>query len=202
MNFRLSRFQIKPLLLNIILILMMSSCQPLLLTYYGIKKPKPLTDREIINYCNKKDINAGNILRPVDSVAFRKAFSANTSIPEIRIFQPDGYQLTYRKAEECNAKAFDITEVLCDTAHTLVQNNDSKLSDHLNYLRKAGSDQIIKTDSSDYVVFIYWARFTGRLNKDHVKVWEENLKKNSCNLKVYKVCMDPAPGSGIVFKTN
>ncbi len=45
--------------------------------------------------------------------------------------------------------------------------------------------------NEDFHVFIYWAKFTGKLNDDHVKVWgKQALENKKSNIKVYKVNMD------------
>ena len=50
---------------------------------------------------------------------------------------------------------------------------------------------IEKAKETDFYLFIFWTRYSGRLNKDHVKIWEEqaNNNKNS-KIKVIKVSFD------------
>jgi len=46
-------------------------------------------------------------------------------------------------------------------------------------------------DKADFYVLIYWTTWTGRLNKDHVKIWEDSAyAKKQANIKVIKVNMD------------
>jgi hypothetical protein len=38
---------------------------------------------------------------------------------------------------------------------------------------------------------IYWTVWAGKLNKDHVKIWEDQARNNkNCKVKVIKVNMD------------
>ena len=46
-------------------------------------------------------------------------------------------------------------------------------------------------ETADFYVLIYWAVWTGKLNKDHVKIWEDAAKNNkNAKVKVIKVNMD------------
>jgi hypothetical protein len=54
-----------------------------------------------------------------------------------------------------------------------------------------GKNVEIDLSDANYHVFIYWAKFAGKLNKDHVKVWENQALENTkTKIKVYKVNMD------------
>ena len=72
--------------------------------------------------------------------------------------------------------------------------NTSKnlISESEGLLMLNGTPFILKEKSEyDYYVFIYTARFLGRLNKDHVKVWERNLKNaTGCKVKYYLIDLD------------
>ena len=46
-------------------------------------------------------------------------------------------------------------------------------------------------EDADFVVLIYWARWIGKLNKEHVAEWEAQAKANvHANVQVVKVNLD------------
>jgi hypothetical protein len=48
-----------------------------------------------------------------------------------------------------------------------------------------------RLESADFYVLIYWSVWTGKLNKVHVKVWEDAARNNQkSNIKVLKVNLD------------
>ncbi|MNV19167.1 hypothetical protein D3C71_1100200 [compost metagenome] len=48
-----------------------------------------------------------------------------------------------------------------------------------------------EVEKADFYILIYWAVWTGKLNKDHVKIWEDLAKNNkNCKVKVIKVNLD------------
>lgn len=47
------------------------------------------------------------------------------------------------------------------------------------------------SEEADLYVFIYWTRWIGKLNKDHVKIWEQQALNNSkTNIQVFKINMN------------
>jgi hypothetical protein len=46
-------------------------------------------------------------------------------------------------------------------------------------------------NNADFYLLIYWNVWTGKLNKDHVKIWEDLARENkNCKIKVIKVNLD------------
>jgi hypothetical protein len=46
-------------------------------------------------------------------------------------------------------------------------------------------------DSADFYLLIYYTSWSGRLNKDHVKIWEDQARNNTnAKIRVYKVNLD------------
>jgi hypothetical protein len=48
-------------------------------------------------------------------------------------------------------------------------------------------------NDSAFTVLIYWGKWSGRLNKDHVRVWERELQSAKCSVQVYKISTDLVP---------
>lgn len=62
----------KKLLLVIILSIYVISCKMLVGKYYGLEKPKPRSDKEIIEYLNRNKVGYDYLFRPRDVNNFRK----------------------------------------------------------------------------------------------------------------------------------
>ena len=178
-----------------ILLVFLPSCKTFILkSLYGIKKPKVESERSILKYAFKKGLLQDNIFTlsqddwtwAVQNISFAK------SIPDIMVFDKNGNLLKYREESQCNAKAFSFLSSLTKESKfeydSLLTMKDltTKLKD-----LKGNNTSFTINDSTDYYVFIFWAVWIGRLNKDHVKEWETDaLNNKNCSIKVIKVNMD------------
>jgi len=178
-----------------ILLAFLPSCKTFILkSLYGIKKPKVESERSILKYASKKGLLQDNIFTltqddwtwAVQNISFAK------SIPDIMVFDKNGNLLKYREESQCNAKAFSFLSSLTkenkfeyDSLLTM-KDLTTKLKD-----LKGNNTSFTINDSTDYYVFIFWAVWIGRLNKDNVKEWETDaLNNKNCSIKVIKVNMD------------
>lgn len=182
-------------IVSLILLAFLPSCKTFILkSLYGIKKPKVESERSILKYASKKGLLQDNIFTltqddwtwAVQNISFAK------SIPDIMVFDKNGNLLKYREESQCNAKAFSFLSSLTKESKfeydSLVTMKDLtiKLKD-----LKGNNTSFTINDSTDYYVFIFWAVWIGRLNKDHVKEWETDAhNNNNCSIKVVKVNMD------------
>jgi hypothetical protein len=114
------------------------------------------------------------------------------SIPEIMVFDRNGNLLKYREESQCNARAFSFISSL--TKESIMEHDSLLLmKDILSKLKdlNGNSASITAKETTDFYVFIFWAVWIGRLNKDHVRVWENDAKNNTnCNIEIIKVNMD------------
>ncbi len=169
-----------------------SSCTPVLKLYYGCHEPKAEDSISLTKYYNKKGIDIHNMLVLSDSVKYYERIKEVTGFPEIRVFNKEGHLIYYKDtAKACSAPAYDFTKTIC-SASGLKSNVSKNLKSETNGLLELNNSPLNLTDTLyDYYVFIYSARFAGRLNKDHVKVWQHNLENaKGCKVKYYLVDMD------------
>ncbi len=177
---------------NFTALFILSSCNSALKTYYGFHDPCVENSETIQKYVFQKKINADNIAVTASEIKFRQVFKKNSKIPEIRVFGKDGNGFHYKDEHLCNAQAFDFTKRIC-SANELERDTSVNLASEINGLVDLNGRPLTINDFKgyDFIVFIYWAKFIGRLNKDHVKVWEDNLNaQNGCGIKVIKVNLD------------
>lgn len=171
--------------------MLLLSCSPIVRFMYGIKKPKIENEKSISNYAMKIDMSKGNIYS-LSFEDYKKTLDLiNKKVPEVWIFNKEGNFVPYGEAWACNASAFDFIQNLSDSVHYHSQNNPSFNSLPFRLKDLKGNNVEIDLSDANYHVFIFWAKFAGKLNKDHVKVWENQaLENRKTKIKVYKVNMD------------
>lgn len=169
------------------------SCTAVLKTAYGITNPK-LENKETLNkYIASIDLKKENSLVVNDKKNYKEVMADfQRSVPEAILFDREGNQLTYKeKNESCNAGLFATIPQLTANS-TLEKTNGKNLKEFSSQLIDLNTKEAISNfPKADYYLFLNWAKFMGKLNKDHVKVWED-LAANNTNVKiaVYKVNMD------------
>lgn len=172
-------------------ILSLSSCKFVIKTFYGIKKPKIETEKSLKKYLKRKGINSNNIYA-VSQNDFMQITKQIGGIPEILIFDKNGNNIMYKEEGQCNANAFDFIDNISKDMK-FKYNNSLKLDNYISKLKYFNGKPatIDKSKDIDFYLFIFWARYTGRLNKNHVKIWEKLANNNTkCNIKVIKVNLD------------
>ncbi len=177
----------------LILSVLFSSCTPIIKLYYGYHEPKAEDSKSLTKYYKKKGIATSNMMILSDSVKYYERFKEVQGFPEIRVFNKEGYLIYYKDTSKaCNAPAYEYTEFICTTSGLKMNAAKNLTTETKGLLTLNNTPLNITTDGGyDYYVFIYCARFLGRLNKDHVKVWQHNLENaKGCKVKYYLVDMD------------
>jgi hypothetical protein len=175
-----------------VLLIFVSGCTPILKLFYGLRESKAEDSTSITSYYNRKGIDTDNILVFSDSVKYYERFNEVKDIPQIRVFNKEGYLIYYKDtAKACSAPAYKFTESICSESG-LTFNVSKDLKSETNGLLELNSSPFHPTDMVyDYYVFIYSARFVGHLNKNPLKIWEHSLKNaKGCKVKYYLVDMD------------
>ena len=167
----------------------LTSCMPLLKMYYGLKNPEIENKESILKYCKKKGMNMTNLA----TINIDDYVSKLNGVPDADIFNKRGEYIEYRQTDSsCNAGLFTfIPELHRDSVYQLT--GKTNLNDEIKKMRTLTGEQYVLIDTSDYdfYVIMYWARFTGRLNKDHINIWEQEANKNkNAKIKVIKVNVD------------
>ncbi len=170
-------------------IIFLNSCRPVLMKYYGIKKPKIENEKSLIRKANKFGLDTTNILS-VNSGDFLSVINGQ-GIPDAKIYDKHGNYIEYKENDSsCNAGLFEfIPELNLNTEYTIKDTPNFHI-EYAKYRDLKGND-IDKPNSADFYIVIYWTTWTGRLNKNHVKIWEELAKENTnCKLEVIKINLD------------
>lgn len=172
-----------------LLYMSLASCNPIMMKLYGIKDPELENEKSIRKSALKYDLDTTAILT-VTSTEFLDKIS-KTGIPDVAIYDRNGKYIEYRQTDtSCNAGLFQFIPDL-KTGANYHQPDSASLEKEWAKFRDLKGNRVAKPEEADFYVLIYWAVFAGKLNKDHVKVWEDLAKNNkNAHIKVIKVNMD------------
>lgn len=167
----------------------LTSCQTILKTIYGIKDPEIENQKSIVKKAIQFNFDTTNILT-VNGSDFLEVFKGK-SIPDGAVYDRNGKYIEYKSTDSsCNAGLFQFIPSL-NPSKKYNQPDSSNLESLFLKLRDLYGNQVKAPDSADYYLIIYWTVWTGKLNKDHVKIWEDLAIKNSnSKIRVYKVNLD------------
>jgi hypothetical protein len=175
-----------------ILFTISQSCQTIGKKLYGIKNPKVETVESVEKYLSSIDLPSDNNLFCKDIVSYKTVMEIfGKSLPEAILFNSEGKMLTYKQNnQDCNAGLFETIPKLTKNS-TLQTIGNTEINTFITHLVDRNGSKIQGLPKADYILFINWAKYIGKLNKDHVKVWEELANKNqNAKIIVYKINMD------------
>lgn len=116
----------------------------------------------------------------------------NKSMPDVLIFDKSGAYIPYGEEWACNAGAFNfIEELRADSSYA--SREGKRIDAAMEGLCDLKGNPIMLPSGGqdDFTIFIYWTAYSGKLNKDHVLVWEQQAKNNKqAKIKIVKVNMD------------
>lgn len=179
----------KLILLGFSISLLFTGCKPIMYTIYGIKKPAVESEKSIKDKAIKFSLDTSNIVT-VSPDEFLYVIQGQ-GIPDGEIFDSNGHFINYRQTNtECNAGLFDfIPNLKTDT--TYITNDSILLVEKIKKFRDFNGNMLEQIESADFYLLIYWTVWTGKLNKDHVKIWEDLANNNqNCDIRIIKVNLD------------
>jgi hypothetical protein len=158
------------------------------LALHGAHLPRQERKLDLLNYLDSKNMNVDNVLFVKTEKDWLKVAKYGV---EIICFDKNHNFYWYKDTSQCNAPAFMYCENICRTEIPLNRVDQNFKLDSLYSMIEDFLGDTPNMSNADYTVFIGWAKWNGRLNGDHIKVWEESLMKSGCNVKIYKLCLDP-----------
>lgn len=171
-------------------VLLFTSCKPLMLKMYRIKDPGVENKASILKTAMRYGIDTSGIftLRPED---FLVTLSAQP-MPDIAVFDSAGAYIEYRNTNtSCNSGLFDFIPALHPEG-SYRKTGKTSLQEELKKLRDINGNALsLPPEKADYYLLFYWSVWLGKLNKDHVQVWEKLAQQNkNCTIKVLKINLD------------
>lgn len=194
---------------------------------YGIRNPKEISEKKIINYSKRLDIPGDDVyeldtsyflfLSSLRSRATDSFMTDSLERAELKNQVKNHYQplqaLYFNHSGKlesfqinCYAGGFpnlnwDRDSILTTFPPKLQAPPDSILSDSMliSFLKPLSHSREIKPGVNDYVIYVFWSKFMGRQNKRFIHFIQENYKLSSeKNVRVIYINTDNAfAGSGI-----
>lgn len=187
-----------PIMKKIIFLLFLSvcvfspSCSPIIKLVYGIHQPRVLNKEKIDHFLVKNNLDTTNNVAIKDKDFLYIINKIKMTFPEIMVFDKEGKFIMYKEDKTCNASAFKFIDSL-NNSKNYPRVDSIELSFFENkFVDLYGKGDVKIMDSnSDYFLLIFWTEWTGKLNKDHTYIWEQNAKKNkNASIKTVKVNCD------------
>ena len=183
---------LKWIAITLSMLFVFQSCSRIIMGIYGIKNPDIEDSVSLVKYCEKKGINTNNLytLSAEDHLKIYNLIGGG--IPEIMIFNSHGQLIPYADKNFCNAAAFSFIDSL-NSKKDFREDTSISYSDLADKLRNLNGhlNAPQKNQETNYYIFIFWTKWTGRLNKTHVIPWENQALSNpNAKVEVYKVNMD------------
>ncbi len=177
----------KTILISIVVFI--TACQPILMKIYGIKQPKVENQASIQKQALKYGLDNANIVTVAAKDFLHEFWGKN--IPDCAVYDKDQRYIEYRQTDtSCNAGLFAFIPALNATT-TYHQPPAPSLKEELKKFRDMQGKELGELKKADFYLLIYFTVWTGKLNKDHVKAWEDLAKANkNANIHIIKVNLD------------
>lgn len=173
----------------LVTIISLSSCNYVVKKAYGIKKPRIESEASMKKAAMKFGMDTTNIWTNASGDFFKNL--NGKGLPDIDVFDANGNYIEYRDTDtSCNAGLFGFIPDL-DPTKTYRKTGLKKLNEETEKYRDVKGNKVKVKDGADFYLLVYWASWTGKLNKDHVAEWEALAKANkSSKIEFIKVNMD------------
>lgn len=182
----------KKIILLVLISGTLSSCQFLITTLYGVKKPRYEKEEAI----RKRQLQLfGDTLTGLVIKAASYEKLNGGGLPEVYIFDRTGKQLSYINPEKpgCNAPAAEFLSNL-DPHLQYPVSSEFMLDSFALMLNEpdCGKSFVLQKDSSDYYIFMTWAIWTGRkIYDEETQVWIKHLSSNQKGrFRIYLINLD------------
>lgn len=169
------------LFIPFLLTCLVSSCKPVLYTVYGIKKPDPVSTAYIVKKANRLNLETYTLygIRPEK---YPLVINRISTLPNVVIYDKHHRALNWKKTEDaCKAGVADfIAQLNGDsnanfTSDTTFREAEKELVE----LHTGTPLALQELPEADYYVFVYWATFLGRLNREYLTDWLAATRQNS-----------------------
>ena len=171
------------------------SCRPLAKVVYGLHKPRLESTHSVLKYAKSRDINHVTILVPKDTSSFLELFNLFRTTPDLYLFDSLGNSLLYSDKSDCNAPVSVVIDSICNGVYKFNAKGKelAQIFNCLKPLEKKDSLNFLEAQKMQvkYTGFITWNKYTGYLNKNHVKPWVKGFgESKDCAWNSFLINMD------------
>jgi hypothetical protein len=179
----------------LLMVVLSASCSKVLKLYYGVHKPMLESEKRVAKYASRKGIDHAMILIPKSAESFLVINHFLKTIPDLFVYNEFGKRIQYASKENCNAPAFNFTDSICISKFQLLDSLPS-LDSIYSHLRPLDSEDSIAflgsiNKKAKFNCLISWTKYSGVLNKDHVRPWVDSLNaQTDCTVQTYLINLD------------
>jgi hypothetical protein len=161
----------------ILILLILVSCQSIFKIAYGIKNPKPKSEKQIKYGINKFKLNNIENHYSVNVNGLVHFSNKNDGLIDILFFNCNGREILPKDSllKKCNGKQEQWLKYIGDS-NLFYENYDYTL-DSLNKYVYSLSGNTSAISKKKYTIVFFWASYAGKLNKAIPK-WVNELHKN------------------------
>lgn len=183
-------------LLLLLLVISLSSCQKIMLRYYGVKQPKEETASSLYDYLRKRI--AVDSQQIAHFTGYQQYAEFGPEAPEVYIFNREGYRLRYKPDSIDCSGGLTLFLEQWEQMDKLDIDSSLQLSDWTPFFQQAFSQKSYSmAEDSDYVFFIFWGKCLGRINQSAYD-WYEQIEainaKGKERLELQMIAVDPIEG--------
>lgn len=177
-------------ILIISLIIAASSCKTIMMKANRTTKPKMETEDKIIAYLKEKVIGfEDGLFICKDSLSFFEVLQMIRDLPSIDFFSPNGALLKYSSTGDCAGKAETFAQML-NPKEKYEIDSSFVIKDIVEKVKMISGKSILNDDSVDYIIFIYWAKYLGKLNDNVFDVVNALKENNRIRIRIYFINVD------------
>jgi hypothetical protein len=184
----------KVFFITVVFLLILGSCTPVVKTFYGIRKPAVENEQSIRKYAKKKGLAAERIVcfGREDWFWIIQDQKIGNTIPDMILFDKECRLLKIREEDQCNAMNEDVISSLDPGKQFDI--NESLVLAQVHPKRRTLTGEpvnIEKIDNADFTIYVFWTKYTGRLNKTKTLMWQNEIQSNTnCKIEFFLVNMD------------
>ncbi|MCX6296963.1 MAG: hypothetical protein NTX97_13055 [Bacteroidetes bacterium] len=177
---------------SFLLIILHFGCTKIMFYQFGVRNPKVENKKSILDYLTANNLSTENSFCLQDTAALTKFYNRDIGTPEIRFYDRNGYLMLYRDNKKCNAQNDSLITFL-NPKNVIKIDSTNNLSEYLKQIKTLDGKDINPDEFKgyDYYLIMYWAKWTGKVNKIKMEDWEKSIvNKNDPKIKTIKVTTD------------
>lgn len=180
-------------LLTCIVFIACVSCTRLALFVTGGYIPRDENPASVTAYAIRTGLRTDNLYVFKDSAGLNDFHRTIGKLPEISFYYRKSFLMKVRNPEDCHKTIEMIIDSL-DADQSYALDSLNRFQDLVSGVCHPDGNPVLPEDTAqaDFSVVIYWAPYTGKINKRNTLVWEEKLyeKGKELGINVLKVDCD------------
>ena len=173
--------------------LLFSSCNKLAYrVFFGVKKPKPKTETQVLEFLEKNNYSTDNLYGLNQIAHSQRVGTTQSSVglfTTTELYNKAGFLVSAKDStiNDCWGKVYDFYKNIQDAERLKADSTKSVYADSLlikGLVNLSGHPQpMFVTEDYDYTVVVYWASFLGKLSRQNIEL-ARLIKLHNPSLKI------------------